>query len=464
MKRPAPEPPELASWTDDAVRRAQRRGAEGVEAYATWSWGIRYAVERGQVEAGEASATAGIGLRVVRDGKVGFSSTSRLARGALDSAIDRALAATRLLGGEPFDFPRQGPTKRIPGLADRRVLDMTPEDGFAAARDLVRGAREAARGANVPYASFGWGLDAGALANSAGLETSMRSTAVHAHCSVVLEDGEVSTGSESRESRRRDVDAYEVGTEAGLMAERAQGARTLPKGKPPVVLLRPDAAAPLLELLLVIPLLGERLARGESPYAGKMGQRIATDRLTVVDDPLQPHGLGSAPRDEEGVASRRIPLVSKGVMRGSLFDLATAAQYEGRSTASGVRGESWGAGSGYQNAPSPGARNVRFDVRGAKPLAKLLGEVKRGVLVNEVLGVHTANAVTGDFGLTSSSLLYVENGEVAYPLKPCSLSGSMPKALFALVGASREEKSHSGDHGGAFTTPTVAFRGIRVVG
>jgi len=71
--------------------------------------------------------------------------------------------------------------------------------------------------------------------------------------------------------------------------------------------------------------------------------------------------------------------------------------------------------------------------------------------------------VTGEFGVTSSSLLYVEDGEIVHALRPCGLSGAMPKMLLAIEGASRETKSHSGDHGGAFTTPTVAFRGVRVV-
>jgi len=203
--------------------------------------------------------------------------------------------------------------------------------------------------------------------------------------------------------------AVEVGREAARRTLRKLGARTVPTCEVPVI-FDPDSARSILGLLSGC-IMGSSIWRKASYLIDREGTRIASDMVTVVDDPLIPRAPGSRPFDGEGLASRRNVVVEKGVLRTYLCDSYSARKLGRESTASASRGGGAGVGPSTSNfVLQPGTDSNEAIVRATK----------RGLYVTEMMGFGF-NAVTGDFSRGAAGF-WVEDGALAYPVSEVTIS------------------------------------------
>jgi PmbA protein len=176
-----------------------------------------------------------------------------------------------------------------------------------------------------------------------------------------------------------------------------------------------------------------------SVYKGRIGSQVANEALSIVDDGTLPKGFGTAKTDDEGVPRQRTPIIETGVLSNILYDNYTAKRENRESTGNASR--QLGQGSAYANQPMIRPSNLVLSL-GAGGFDDLLRQMGNGVLVKGSLtGALHSNVITGDFSVNASNAFKVENGQVAYPLKPCTIAGNLYEALNSVTAIGSDTRS-----------------------
>lgn len=440
---------------DTVLERAVASGAKDVEVYAEASTSRHIKVYQQAVEQLTAAQRRGIGVRVFRDGAVGHAYTSDLSEAGLDELVGRAVDHAAV--SDPDEFAQ------LPAPAGE-AADVHPYDErLARATDAQRIelalAVEAAALAADPRVKtvedtiYADGEAEVFLASTAGVRGSYRSNQCYAFAYVLAEqDGQVETGYSYSVGRALEVlDPAACGTEAAQRACRLLGARKCASMNVPVV-LDPFVAASFFGVLSSA-LTADAVQKGRSLFAGREGQTVASELLTLADDGTLPDGLDSAPFDGEGTPCRRTPLIERGVLQGFLYDAYTARKAGRASTGNGLRGSYSGL---------PGVQPTNLVVGGAAtPLTEMLAGIERGVLVTNAVGVHSgANPITGQFSVGISGIL-IESGQLTTPVREVTLAGDM-LGMLASVGALGDDARWVPS--GSVLTPSVLIDGMAIGG
>jgi PmbA protein len=226
-----------------------------------------------------------------------------------------------------------------------------------------------------------------------------------------------------------DLDLEKASAEAVLRATRLFGARAVPSQRLAVV-LEPRLAASVVGLLGGT-LTGERVLKGRSPFADRMGEGIASPMLTLVDDPTDHRSYAAEAYDGEGLACRPNVLVADGVLQTFLYDSASGRRAGRASTGSAVRGIS--------STPSVGCQALAV-APGRGTHEELLASVDLGIYVQSMTGWHSGvNAVSGDFSVGVEGLM-VRDGQLAEPVREVTVASTLQRMLLdiAAVGADLE--------------------------
>jgi PmbA protein len=192
---------------------------------------------------------------------------------------------------------------------------------------------------------------------------------------------------------------------------------------------------------------GAGIARGTSFLKEMMGEQIFSDNITIHDDPHRRRGLSSKPFDGEGIATTPKKIIENGKLMTWLLDLASSRQLGLSTTGNAARGTS--------GPPSPSSTNVYLEA-GELSVAELIGDIKEGFLVNELIGMGV-NGVTGDYSRGASGF-WIENGEITYPVSEMTIAGNLKDMFAALIPANDLEFRYGTD------APTVRIDGMTVAG
>lgn len=446
---------DLLSLALRTVDRAEALGADAAEAFALRGTGFNVNLEGGAVDSVTLGEDYGVGVRVLAGGALGFGFFTDEAEA--DGAVRAALASTKALPRRDFAFPGRRPLPSVARVRDPKVAAWGPEEGVAACRDMMGAA--SGRGLVLAGGGVGWGETEVALANSEGVRAAWTGTEVGASLHVVLRDGTTSTGFDYGISRRLDVDFAAVGKGAAALAKAGRKPRKAHDG-PQTVVFRPTALESLFETLVVGALSGEAARSRRSVWAASRGKAVMPEGISLLEDGRLPGGPNSAPFDDEGVPSRAVPLVERGVLRRFLDDVGSKAA-GGVPTSSALRAGRMDSERSWQAPPRTTGRNLVLKGRG-KPLEDLVADVRHGVVVHDALGAHTANPASGDFSVNASTLFVVEDGEVVGAGKPVMIAGNLPKAL-ANVRLGDDPRALQGSFSPvAMVLPSVRLEGVRV--
>jgi len=387
--------------------------------------------------------TRGYGLRLVREGRVGFSSTTNpdVLPELVEAALDNA-ALGRLCR---FDFPGPGAKPAVKTF-DNRVIMLPAQKMIDWGRELIAAIRSRVPAMTLDV-TFTRSYRETVLINSAGLDT--RFSCAEFDLSVtglLVQDGLVWISEYENLSAGQ---APALGLLADRIEKRAKAARSrarLPAGIYPVILM-PSAVTNLL-LPIKVGVSGKQLEKGASPLIGKVGQQVLDEEMTITDNGLRDFGLASAPLDAEGVPRRRTVLFDHGVFRGFLFDLATAGACHTETTGS--------AGRSYHAQPQPGTSNLEL-ATGSARLEPTLKDTRSGLLVYDCLGGGQSNLLAGDVALNLSSAYRIENGEITGRVKDAMIAGNVFE-MFNNVEAVGDSERDLGN----YFVPFVMFSGLKV--
>jgi PmbA protein len=284
------------------------------------------------------------------------------------------------------------------------------------------------RATKTEMVQVGDAVSRSAIASTAGVDAEYART--DAWCVVVplaVDGDETQTGFSFRIGRALDeLETHVVAEEAVERATRMLGAAKPPTAKIPVVL---DQFAAMSFLgVLASALNADNVLKGRSLFADKVGEQIGSGPFTLVDDGRILEGPGAAPFDDEGVPSRRTELFTGGTLNGFLHDTYTA-----RRTGSGQRSTGNAKRAGYRSAPGVGTSNFYVE-RGDLSFDMLLSRADRGVLIQDVSGVHSgANPISGEFSVGATGLR-ITDGTIGEPLREMTVASTLPDMLREIAG------------------------------
>lgn len=443
----------LLSIARSAVEKASAVSGVGMaEAYVKKGRDIEIDVRDGKIDTIKSAEEHGIGLRVFCGSQVGFAYSTTLDTDGISDTVRRAIANAGQT--EPDQYLRLpdilGPYPEVETL-DAELMTRGVEEKMELARRVEQAARAYdPRVEVIESSTYQDSVVDVAIANSKGLAFNFQGGACGVYASLTAgEDGESQTGfALDFRLRFADLDPEEVGRQAAHRAVRMLGARQQDSRETTLV-LEPYVVVSLLGVLAPA-LSGEAVQKGRSLFAGRMGERVASDLVTIVDDGTLPGGINSGPCDGEGVPTSRTVVIEHGVLTSFLHNTYTAAKDGLVSTGNGVRGS-------FKGSPEVGTTNFYLSP-GKTEREQLLEELDSGLLVTEVMGMHTANPISGDFSVGASGL-WVENGRVSHPVRGMAIAGNITDLLMKIDAVGSDLQFFGGK--GA---PTVRVRQMMVSG
>ena len=437
---------DLVEVARGAMKTALAKGAQEAAAYAYRVREVSVEWRDGKVDKINESTTRGVAAYLYVDGRYAVVSSSDLRPEALAAFLSDSVAMTRTLTKDPH--------RRLPDpalyagqaqldlqLEDAQYATVTPERRRAVAREIEEGAR-AVKGADAILSvttEFADTRTESARVHSNGFEGARSETSFGIGAQVSVKDADGRRPEDYSYARVRFVgEAPMAAGEGRKAAERALGRIGAKKGDSAVLtmLIDPRAAGKIVTAL-VAPLSGQALQQKRSFLEGKVGTAIGSAKLTLVDDPHVPKGLGSRLYDGEGLAARKLPIFEAGVLKNYYIDTSYGRKLDLPPTTSA-------------------ASNLTFAL-GDKPLSELLSELKDGILVTSFLGGNS-NSTTGDFSFGVSGFR-VRGGQVAEPVSEMNVAGNLADLLNRLVAVGNDPYPYSN-----LRTPTLVFEGVQFAG
>jgi PmbA protein len=444
----------LAEVAQDVVRLALEAGATDAECTIVEGDEFSASVRMRQIENLKEAGSRAAGLRVVIGKRTGSSYTSDLTVDGIARMVRSAVDLAAFTTEDPHcGLPADSEFGSYAGdLAlycdDVRALD-TPSKIDRAKQAEAAALAYDPRISNSEGASFDTNLGRHVFANSRGFSGEYRTS----HCSLVAVPLAVEGDSMERDywfTMSRSAGGMEspevVGRTAAERAVRRLGSRKVETQKATIV-FEPRTARALLSTLFEA-VSGDSIYRHASFLAGKLGEKIASDKLTIIDDGTIPGLFGSSPFDDEGVPARRTVVVDKGVLRSYLLNTYTARKLGLKTTGSASRGLTGNTGVGHANF---------FVEAGDRSPSEIIAGIRNGFYVTELMGFGT-NVVSGDYSQGAAGI-WIRDGELAFPVSEVTIAGNLRSMLESIeaIGSDLEFRS-------SVASPTIAIQEMTVAG
>jgi PmbA protein len=438
----------------DIVRAALERGATDAECTISEGEEFDATVRMRQLETLKDAGSRGAGLRVLVGRRVGSSYTSDLSADGIRKLVMQAMENAEITSDDPFaGLPDAAELGMIEGdlkLYSDDILSLDTPFRIQQALQAEEAAFAAdARITNSEGASFGAYTGQRVFANSRGFAGSYRTSSCGLSVSPVAREGDSMERDYWYSSARRYSGlekAADIGRKAAQRTVRRLHSRKVPTQKVPVVFDSLTARSLIGNVFEAVE--GDSIYRKASFLEGKLGERVASEHVTVIDDATIPGLFGTSPFDDEGVPSRRTVVIERGVLRSYLLNSYTARKLGLKTTGNAARGITGNAGVGHGNLYlEPGRESPEAIIQG----------VRSGLYVTELIG-SGVNIVTGDYSRGAAGL-WIENGEFAYPVSEITIAATLQEMLMGLehIGSDLEFRS-------SVSSPTLLIGEMTVSG
>ena len=370
--------------------------------------------EAGVLKNAERKNAYGIGLRVIHEGRVGFSSSSDPDR--IGEMVDNAKSSARLGKEVKFEFPGSSRIQNVPTF-DPAIETFSPDNAVNEGKRTVEMLKESCP-KGLTDIEFASSVTIVRIVNTSGLDISYRCTDFsHAVVSIIVEGDSILWIGDGGQYGTLDIRTEEYVKKISDLVKKAEKKAPKVSGSLPVIFTAREM--PNLLQSIEMGVSGMRLLKGDSPLIGREGQPVLGN-VTLIDDPFVKNAPGSRPFDDEGVPSQTNVLFDSGIFRQYLFDLDTAAKTGNSSTAS--------AGRGMLSTPWIETSNMVMSP-GTSNLNEMISSIDEGVVVYGVLGGGQSNLLAGDFALNIMLGFIIQKGEINGRLIDTMVSGNVYSAF-----------------------------------
>lgn len=444
---------DLAALADAFLQAAHRAGAAAADTLVIEGQSVSIDTRAGALEQAERSERTDLGLRVLFGGRQACVSVSDTAPGTLTEAAERAVAMAR----EAPEDPHAGlaAPDQLAKIWDVEALDLcdpAPAPSPAALREAALAAEASAAGvpgiSKVEGSSATHGSNRIHLAATNGFSAGFARSSASVSCVAITGEGTDMERDWYGDGRvyLSDLESpEEIGRKAAERTLERAGARKPPTGHFPVLFDERVSSGLIGHLLSAAN--GAAVARGASWLRDRLGEPVLPAGLSVTEDPLRSRSGSSRPFDAEGLPVAARAIVSDGVLTGWTLDLATARKLGMESTGNASRSTS--------GPPAPGLSNIAL-TQGDASRDDLIAGMGTGLLVTGLIGA-TINPTTGDYSRGASGL-WIEKGEIAYPVNECTIAGNLHDMLRSIVPAN-DARPHL-----SRVVPSLLVEGLTIAG
>jgi len=448
----------------------RKKGIETYELYIHSSSHFGLESKDGKIDFLNLSNSIGMALRILKNQRMGFSYITisqpqwKYEKGFesdTERIIDDTILASEAMLPDPcWEFPnvlKEAPPA-LP-IFDNKLGEIPEEKKIEKAKLLEEITRsvDPQRIKKVRKSSYHEAISRKILTNSNGFFFFYDSTLSSASVMAVAEEsGESEMGWDFDFSHFfNELDVESIGKRAAQMALEKLGGRRIPSGRYPI-LLRNDVASEFLSLLSHS-FLAEQVLKGKSLLKDKIGDRFFSPLISIFDDGLNPKGASCSPIDGEGTPSCKTPVVIKGEIKGFLYDTYWANRESMGLKLKKVRSTGNSRRTNLKVPPNLGISNFIIETGGSH-FEDLLKEMGRGLIIDEVMGLHTVDPISGDFSLGCSGI-WVEGGNKAYPVKSIAIAGNLFDLFKRVTGIGNDFRFF-----GSIGSPSLLIEFIEVSG
>jgi PmbA protein len=411
----------------EEILELARKVSDEAEIYSISSEEAPVHFEANRLKAIESKQSASLSLRIIRKGKLGYAAAS----GEFDirKLVDIAVETSEFGMPAKFSFPSERSFPRIeildPAVEKVGIGEMIElgqkliepliksTEGLlceaGVSRDSVKVSILNTRGGRAQYTKTAFGLGVSG--------TLVRDTDM-----LFVGDGQESCHPLKDTKAITDIVLHQL--------ELAKNTAVVTTGQMPVI-FTPDGLVSAFLPALMSALNGKTVLLGASPLGRRLGEKVFDARFSLFDDPTLDYAPNSRPCDDEGIASRRTPLIENGVVKNFLYDLQTAGQAGAQSTGNGSRGR------GGLMSPSPSAWIVGT---GQTSFADMVRDVKEGLVIEQLMGAEQGNVMGGDFSGNVLLGYKIENGRITGRVKNTMVSGNVYQLLKEIAAVGKEAK------------------------
>jgi PmbA protein len=400
----------------EVIAQARQRGVEA-EAYLNVGQESEILVDRGKVEKLSQAGSKGLGVRVLVDGKMGYAYTSDFLPSSLTQTIDEAITLAEVTDGDEYrklPDPQPIPAEDLE-IYDPAVAHLSAEEKVELAKEIERAALDYdERVVLTNRCTLLAQVETVAIANTRGMSGSYDKSFIGAYLMVLAQQGEDRAMSfhVGIASKLADFEGAAIGRKAAQKAVGLLGGKPVPTQKGTVVYS--PLAAHSIAGALANALSAESMQRGRSFLQGKLGQTVASDMVTLLDNGRLPGGLGTRPFDAEGVPTGATRLIDEGVLQAVLHDSYTAAR---DGTASSTGNASRGS---HASPPTVTPSNFYFQP-GPQTADEVIAGVEQGLYVESVMNTHSINPISGDYSVSARGF-WIENGKLTHPVNEVTIA------------------------------------------
>jgi PmbA protein len=451
------KPEELLNFGEKAVKTAVKKGANEAEAFLSETLSTIVTIERNQISKNIRKNDQGLGIRAVYNRAVGFSYTNVLNDKSIEEvaleAFRSAKASKPDKNWSSFTAPKKYSTTK--NTFDKKLVDISSDELVEAASVMLTEATSYDKRVFVAEGTVETNLSSRAVVNSCGVEGSDEGTRIECGLTTVARDAQEVTPvcGEFNAERVYKIDPKWVGKEAAKQAVSSLKARKVDSGNLTLIFDQ-LAFSELLYFTFINAVKADQVQRRQSALEGKIGEKIASELVTIYDDGLMANGLSTWKFDAEGVPCQKTLIIEKGTLRHYLYDGYAAKKDGVESTGNALRRGI----APYTTTPIIEATNFVINP-GNKSPNELIEDVSNGVIVRSLQGAHSSNPSTGEFSVVGTPAWKIEKGEIAYAIKGAMIAGTIFDVLnnVSALGNNVRKVEH-------LVSPWITVENVRVIG
>jgi PmbA protein len=429
----------------EEILELAKKAAEEAEVFRISSEETPVHFQANHLKSIQSKQSASVSLRIIKNGRLGYAASS----GQIDNQklVDTAIETSQFGMPAQFTFPTN---KVFPGIKilDPGVEAVSIEEMIKLGQNLIDPILQYSPAIQCEGGVSKETYSLSVISSRGGQAEYKKSVFGLGISGTLVRDTDMLFVGEGQESCHPLRDTRAITDIVLRQLELAKNIASVTSGSMPVI-FTPDGVVSAFIPSLMVAFSGKIVLEGASPIGKRLGETCFDANLSLFDDPTVEFAPHSRPCDDEGVPSRRIPLIEKGVVRNFLYDLQTAGQAKTQSTGSGSRGR------GGLMSPSPSA--FIFST-GKVSLAEMIRDIKEGLVVEQLMGAEQGNVLGGDFSGNVLLGYKIEKGEIVGRVKDTMVSGNVYQILKSIAALGKEAKWV----GGSVYTPPIYCANLAV--
>lgn len=427
------------------IKFAQKNGAEQVEGYKSHARDIEISVEK-SIPSISTGISQGLSFRVVAQNNLGFAFTKTITKERIEDTITIAIQNAKAKGKDPdFKSLPLPSKKKVPKFTYDKKLESLTADELADKISYLIDQINDVKGLHYLQGQLFLGLQNDRLLNSNGVDIQEKGGGIGGFAAAITTKGLIPNYSfcvkGARTSDTFSID--ELLDETVKQTQRAAAPKTINFEKEVPIIFEPQASLGVmggLFRILANQLAGDNVASGATPYSDQVGNEVAVEDFSFLDNGIDPNKITSSAYDAEGVPKENTTLIEKGILKTFLLNTyygqKLGLESNGKSTRAGQFGF---GGDPVKTIPQIGTNSLEI-LSGNSSYDEMIEETKEGFMVRSLMGLHMSDTSSGRFSVTGFGW-YIKNGEIKYPVQGISLSGMLPKLIQNIDLISKERES-----------------------